>query len=141
MEPLIFEGITVVPGPALAWLAEWGLFSALCALAVSGLGLALRRFWLWRRGTSEVLTYLKSLSETSFKTLLELERLNRLLGRPLKKASGAPATGPAPEFPSSAPALAEVPPSKKQALLAALAAQRTRLTQEKAHDPSEDDLV
>lgn len=105
------ELMGIIPAAAVAWFREWGLFAGLLGGLVLLGGLGLRKFFLWRRGTTEILIYLKRLTELQEKSLLELEQLNSLLRRPLKKA--AP---PAPE------PVREVSLREKENLLAALKA-------------------
>lgn len=101
----------LVPKAATAWILEWGLFTGGVLLLLGLVILGLRKFFLWRRGTTEILIYLKRLTELQEKSLLELELLNRILRTPLKK-SQAPAVEP----------VREVSQREKENLLAALKA-------------------
>lgn len=75
------------PPDVIAWLLRYGVFSALSAFALLGLGLLLRPYWLWFSGRAEQLERLKRLEETQRRALLELEVLNQTLALPVKRAA------------------------------------------------------
>ncbi len=102
----------LIPPALLPWLGEWGVFLGILGILFALTTLGLRKFFLWRRGTMDILVYLKRLTELQEKSLLELELLNKALRAPLKKAQGSPP----PEGPR------EVPLKERENLLAALRA-------------------
>ena len=77
----------VFPPDAVAWLTRYGVFGVVLFFTLLVLALLMRPFWLWYSGRSEELDRLKRLDETSRKSLLELEILNKTLSIPVKKAT------------------------------------------------------
>jgi len=108
----------LIPPSFLSWVGEWGSFFGVLALLVLIIILGLRKFFLWRRGTMDILVYLKRLTELQEWSLLELELLNKALRAPLKKAAAA-ANQEAAREPAR-----EIPLQERENLLAALKAAR-----------------
>lgn len=75
------------PPEAVLWLTRYGVFVVVLLFAALAVALAMRPFWMWYSGKSEVLERLKRLEADSRKSLMELEMLNHTLAIPVKKAA------------------------------------------------------
>jgi hypothetical protein len=111
------------PPEAVLWLTRYGLFAAIVFFAALVVALALRPFWLWYTGKSEVLERLKRLEQDGRKSLLELEILNQTLSIPVKKAAQKARATERPEEPMV------VSQETKEGFLKALASSRTRIAE------------
>ena len=112
----------IFPPDAMAWLNRYGLFCVVVFFGVLVLAMALRPFWMWYSGKTEVLDHLRRVEADQRRALTELEVLNQTLSIPVKKAAQrAKQTAPAEEVPLI------VTQETKEGFLKALAESRNKL--------------